>query len=54
MCTGGDIRFFGISLNKIEPCNVIVFTKSKIDGVENFINLKPESQNFYKEIFRFD
>jgi hypothetical protein len=54
MYTGADIRFFGISLNRIEPCNIIVFTQSKLEEMESFINVKPESQNFYKEIFRFD
>lgn len=48
------MRFFGTSLNKIEPCNVILFTQSQISGAEKFLDLKPESQNFFKEVFRLD
>lgn len=26
LLSGADMRFFGIQLNKIEPCNVVLFT----------------------------
>ena len=54
MFSEADMRLFGNQLNKIEPCSTILFTASKFNQSTQFIDLKPESQNFYQEIFRWD
>ena len=46
MYSGADMRFFGNLLNKIEPCNVILFTQSRIENTESFWDLKPESSRY--------
>ena len=58
MYSGADMRLYGVQLNKIEPCNVLLFTAA-IEGQEcfrseEFLDVKPESQNLFKEIFRWD
>ena len=59
MYSGADMRLSGVQLNKIEPCNVVLFTaaiegKESIDISKEFLDVKPESQNLFKEIFRWD
>jgi len=59
MYSGADMRLSGIQLNKIEPGNVVLFTaaiegKESIDISKEFLDAKPESQNLFKEIFRWD
>ena len=46
MYSGADMRFFGNLLNKIEPCNVILFTQSQIENTESFLDLKPENSRY--------
>lgn len=46
MYTGADMRFFGIQLNKIEPCNVILFTALpptyfEEESFNDFVGCKP-------------
>ena len=59
MFSGADMKFFGIQLNKIEPSNVILFTALGPSFFGNnelgsFLDLKADSHNFFKEVFRFD
>lgn len=58
MYTGADMRLYGVQLNKIEPCNIILFTtavdKKGALRPEEFLNMKPDNQNLFKEIFRWD
>jgi hypothetical protein len=49
-----------LQVNEVEPCLLILFTAQNgpnvfsTDNLDNFLNLKPEQKNFFKEAFRWD
>lgn len=59
MFSGADMRFQGLQINKMEPCNVVLFTALgpsffTADHLNLFLNQKPETHYFFQEVFRQD
>ena len=55
--SGSDLRHNGVLVCDIEPMHVILFTACgdvTLENLAQFTNLKAESKNFYREVFRWD